>query len=560
MGDKRETSGRRLPLPPPSDHDDTAGRMRVSRSRLPRSPNELPRLPEVGLFEESSEIDLDEVSVTPPPEAFATAGSLRRAVQQQAPALPISTRLPLQPQQRRSPIHPAPPHAPERPTQPGMRGRNPTPRPPARASDRGDRERERGRPLTQDREALIGGRYRIVERIGQGGMGKVYKVTHAQLGKVFALKIISDSMAETDEARQLFYREARMASSLSHPNITSVVDFGEDDRVGVFMVMELVEGEQLVKVLHREKQLSVHKACEIAHQMAEALHYIHENDIVHCDIKTENILLAETNTAKRRQLQVKLLDFGLARSLTNSRNSQTLSGTPHYVAPERIRGEPASPASDVYSLGILLYEMLTGKVPWDGAVQHILSGHLEEPPKPPSQLRADGLDPALERLILRSLGKRPADRHKDMAGFLYELNTVMDMLGFGRRRQGKAATKIVVERVTGGRDELARLTLDACRLPTALLSAEGRILLANPAFAKFVMGVSVEIEGLAVRSTPLATAWTSLENDLARTLAGQPIRRLIEIDVKPGEVRRLLLWLDAVDKDRVVVGVHPVDL
>src|SRR5688572_5968114 len=258
MGDKRETSGRRLPLPPPSDVDDTAGRMRVSRSRLPRSPHELPRLPEVGLFEESSEIDLDEVSVTPPPEAFATGGSLRRAVQQQAPALPISTRLPLPPQQRRSPIHPQP-QAPERPTQPGMRGRTPTPRPPARASDRG--ERERGRPLTQDREALIGGRYRIVERIGQGGMGKVYKVTHAQLGKVFALKIISDSMAETDEARQLFYREARMASSLSHPNITSVVDFGEDDRVGVFMVMELVEGEQLVKVLHREKQLSVHKAC-----------------------------------------------------------------------------------------------------------------------------------------------------------------------------------------------------------------------------------------------------------------------------------------------------------
>jgi hypothetical protein len=366
-------------------------------------------------------------------------------------------------------------------------------------------------------------------------------------------------MAETDEARQLFYREARMASSLSHANITSVVDFGEDDRVGVFMVMELVEGEQLNKVLHREKQLSVIKATEIAHQIAEALHYIHQNDIVHCDIKTENILLSDAQGGKRRQLVVKLLDFGLARSLTASRNSQSLSGTPHYVAPERIRGEPASPASDVYSLGILLYEMLTGKVPWDGPVQHILTGHLEEIPKPPSQMRSDGLDPALERLIMRALGKRPPERHKDMAAFLYELRTVMDMLGLGRRRAGKA-TRIVVEKVTGGRDELARITLDACRLPTALLSGEGRILLANPAFAKFVMGIAVEIEGLAVRSTPLASAWTSLENDLARTLAGQPVRRLIEIDVKPGEVRRLLLWLDAVDADRVVVGVHPVDL
>jgi hypothetical protein len=539
VADKRETSGRRLPLPAP-EIDETGQRVRVSPSRLPvpRTPMELPRLPEAGMYEESNEIDLDEVSVTPPPQAPPGLGK-------PSPRLPLPA--------ARRPDHGGGAGRSERPTAPGMRG----PRtPPPRSSPPPPRETRR--PLTQDREALIGGRYKIVERIGQGGMGKVYKVTHAQLGKVFALKIISEGMAETDEARQLFYREARMASSLSHPNIASVVDFGEDDRVGVFMVMELVDGEPLVKVLHREKQLTVNRACDIAHQIAEALDYIHENDIVHCDIKTENILLSETSVGKRRQLLVKLLDFGLARRLSTSTN-QTLSGTPHYVAPERIRGEPASPASDVYSLGILLYEMLTGKVPWDGPVQHILSGHLEEPPKPPSQLRADGLDPALERLILRSLAKRPMERHKDMAAFLYELRTVMDMLGIGRRRTGKA-TRIVVEKAGGGRDELARLTLDACRLPTALLSANGRILLANPAFAKFVMGVAVEIEGLAVKSTPLAGAWASLDTDLARTLAGQPIRRLIEIDVKGGEVRRLLLWLDAVDKDRVVVGVHPVDL
>ena len=551
MGEKRETSGRRLPLPPPSV-DDTGGRVRFGRTPA-RPAQEMPRLPEVGQYEESSEIDLDEVSaVTPPPVPPPGHPDYPAYVRNQQ-GHTISQRLPLQP--RKTPSQPPTSKNAERPTQPGLRAAR---TPPPRAAHLSGRNEPR-RPLTNDKNALIGGRYRIVTRIGQGGMGKVYKVSHAQLGKVFALKIISDSMAETDEARQLFYREARMASSLSHPNITSVVDFGEDDRVGVFMVMELVEGEPLVKVLHREKQLSVHKACEIAHQVAEALHYIHQNEIVHCDIKTENILLAEQLVGKRRQLQVKLLDFGLARSMNASRNSQSLSGTPHYVAPERIRGEPASPASDVYSVGILLYEMLTGKVPWDGPVQHILSGHLDEPPRPPSQMRSDGLDPALERLILRSLGKRPVDRHKDMAAFLYELRTVMDMLGFGRRRSGRA-TRIVVEKIGGGRDELARLTVDACRLPTALLSAEGRILLANPAFAKFVMGVAVEIEGLTVRSTPLAAAWTSLESDIARTLAGQPVRRLIEIDVKPGEVRRLLLWLDAVDAERVVVGVHPVDL
>lgn len=138
----------------------------------------------------------------------------------------------------------------------------------------------------------------------------------------------------------------------------------------MYMVMEYVDGETLNRVLFREKRLNVRKACEIVMQVAEALHYIHRQNVVHCDIKTENILICEEEIeGKRKQMMVKLLDFGLARSLTASRASTSLSGTPHYVAPERIRGEPASPASDVYGVGILLYELLTGAVPWDGPVQ-----------------------------------------------------------------------------------------------------------------------------------------------------------------------------------------------
>ncbi len=182
---------------------------------------------------------------------------------------------------------------------------------------------------------------------------------------------------------------------MSHPSITSVVDFGEDEKVGMFMVMEFVDGEPLNKILFREKQLGVKKACEIVLAVAEALHYIHRQNVVHCDIKTENILIGEEEIeAKRTRMVVKLLDFGLARSLVASRASTSLSGTPHYVAPERIRGEPASPASDVYGVGILLYELLTGQVPWDGPVQKILAGHLEEVPRPPSKLVEGGLDPA----------------------------------------------------------------------------------------------------------------------------------------------------------------------
>src|SRR5205814_6782327 len=152
-------------------------------------------------------------------------------------------------------------------------------------------------------------------------------------------------------------------------------------------VMELVDGEALNRLLFREKQMSTRKACDIVLQLAEALHYIHKQGVVHCDIKTENILISEEeHEGKRNKTVIKLLDFGLARSLVASRASTSLSGTPHYVAPERIRGEPASPASDVYGVGILLYELLTGQVPWDGPVQKILAGHLDEIPRAPSSL------------------------------------------------------------------------------------------------------------------------------------------------------------------------------
>lgn len=427
----------------------------------------------------------------------------------------------------------------------------------ARDPGKGDK-----RPPQQPREAggasMVGGRYRIVERIGAGGMGKVFKVIHAKLGKTFALKIIRDNLAGQDKARDLFYREARLASSLSHPNITSVVDFGEDEKLGAFMVMEFLQGEALSRLLKREKRLGLRQALEIIQQIAEALHYIHSKGIIHCDIKTENILLTEVPDSKRRRLQVKLLDFGLARSTTATRNTNSLAGTPHYVAPERIRGREATPASDIYGLGILFYEMLTGRVPWDGSVDEILSGHLNLTPTPPSRLIEGGLDPAVEKLILRALAKTPEKRHKNIAAFLYELRTVMDMLGYGRRRGG--ARRVVVERPANQRDEAARALFDACRVPMALLDRAGMILVANPAFAQFIMGIAVDVEGMSVASTPLARVWATFSSDLARVCDGTSLRRTIEIELDPGEIRRLLLWLDpGLNDDQAIFGVHPLD-
>jgi PAS domain-containing protein len=563
VADARNPSGRRppvLPLPPPPD-DHPPTRQGQNRGVIPAEiTSELPRLPEVELHTETSEVRVDPRALSPGKGSLT--GARAHPAGNAHPHTTIRPAVARSAEQTRAGPGRSPgigrPTAPEKPMRPQARNamQMPQPRPPARTHG--------PRVTTAEHSSLIGGRYQIVSRIGQGGMGKVYKVTHAHLSRTFALKIISNQVAETDEARELFYREARFASAMSHANITAVVDFGEDEKVGMFMVMEFVDGEPLNRVLFREKRLSIRKACEIVLQVAEALHYIHKQNVVHCDIKTENILICEEEQdGKRTKMSVKLLDFGLARSLTASRASTSLSGTPHYVAPERIRGEPASPASDVYGVGILLYELLAGQVPWDGPVQKILAGHLDEKPRPPSQMIEGGLDPAVERLVFHALEKRPAERHKDMAAFIYELRTVMDMLGFGRRAKAGPAKRVVIEQRPADiarRDELSRIAFDACRLPLALLTPQGVIVAANPAFAKFVMGVAVEVEGLPIRSTPLATAWSTCEQDLQRTLAGNPIRRIIEIDVAADEVRRLLLWLDAVSRDHVVLGVQPLEL
>ncbi len=560
-----------MPLPPPPPEDDAPPRPRqrhglatattannaVVKDVVKDITTEIPRLPEVGLLE-TNEVRVDPRSlspgrgsltgaraVAPPPprREHTTARGGHYAAPAAAPPAAVPPAVPA--------AHARQPQRPQEPDRALLQ----TPVPPPRRSGS-------PRASTVQQSALIGGRYQLVSRIGQGGMGKVYKVTHVHLARTFALKIISNQVAETDEARELFYREARFASAMSHPGITGVVDFGEDEKVGMYMVMELVEGEPLNRILFREKRLSIRKACELVLQVAEALHYIHKQNVVHCDIKTENILISEEeHDGKRTKMVAKLLDFGLARSLTASRASTSLSGTPHYVAPERIRGEPASPASDVYGVGILLYELITGAVPWDGPVQKILSGHLDEIARPPSQIIEGGIDPALERLIYHALAKRPAERHKDMAAFIYELRTVMDMLGFGRRgKQGPSKRVVIEQRSESARDVLGRVAFDGCRLPLALLSANGVIVAANPAFAKFVMGVGVGVEGLPVRSTPLANAWATCDQDLARTMGGHPIRRILEIDVSPTEVRRLLLWLDAISNEQVLLGVQPLEL
>jgi len=292
-------------------------------------------------------------------------------------------------------------------------------------------------------DATIGGRYALDGRLGEGGMGQVYKARHLQLGKAFALKIISPAFALDSAARARFNEEAKLASEISHPNIVSVVDFGEDAQFGAYMVMELVEGEPLFN--EGAAPMSVKRAIDVLGQIADALDHIHRRGIVHGDVKADNIMLTGENDSSahggaRRRRVARLLDFGLARR-PGGEDEDEVSGSPHYLAPERAAGGPPSVAADVYALGVLGYLMLTGSLPFDGNVVEILMAHINQPPQPPSARRGEDIDEALEALVLRAMAKDPAHRHGSAAAFRYELNTVMDMLEMGRRRRASGTVQ-----------------------------------------------------------------------------------------------------------------------
>jgi len=218
--------------------------------------------------------------------------------------------------------------------------------------------------------ALANDRYELIELIGEGGAARVYRARDHLLGRDVAVKVLRPELAGDPEFSERFRREATAAAGLSHPNIAQVFDIGVEGEA-YYYVMELVPGGTLRALLDQRGALPAEKALELAQEVASALAHAHDSGIIHRDIKPLNILLT-------RDGHVKVVDFGIARALAQTRISQagTIVGSVHYVSPEQARGEPATPQSDVYALGVVLYEMLTGRVPYDGetpvsiALQH----------------------------------------------------------------------------------------------------------------------------------------------------------------------------------------------
>jgi len=351
---------------------------------------------------------------------------------------------------------------------------------------------------------------------------------------VFALKVIAPTFAEDDIARARFNQEAKLASAISHPNIVSIVDFGEDPVVGAYMVMELVEGEPLID--DDAPPLSIRRALELLAQIADVLEHIHNAGIVHGDVKTDNIMLVNVNDGPRRHQAVRLLDFGLAQRM--GAQSKQVDGTPQYVAPERIAGGPASFSADIYALGVLGFRLLTGRYPFGGDVMETLMAHVNDAPPCLADVRGEPVDPAIETLIQRALAKDPADRHPSAAAFRYELNAVMDMLALTRRRQRGARTNAL------RRDAMINNLFEASNLPQAVLSIDGQIDVANAAFAQLLGSDRTALEGTAVRNSALVDCVPGLMDALREVYdAKRPAERRVHVDGDEGAALDLIIWL-----------------
>ena len=253
----------------------------------------------------------------------------------------------------------------------------------------------------------IAERYSLRERIAVGGMGEVHLATDDRLGRLVAVKVLAAGFADSPDFVERFRREALTAAALSHPNIAQVYDYGVDGD-SHFIVMEYAEGQDLAQVIRQHGRLTPGDAVRVAEQVCAALGAAHRAGVVHRDVKPGNVIIRPDGT-------VKVTDFGIARALGQASltDTGTVMGTAAYVAPEQARGEATTPSSDLYSLGILLFQMLTGSVPFDGDTPvAIAMRHLDEPVPLPSSRVAD-LPANLDEVVVRATAKSPADRYAD---------------------------------------------------------------------------------------------------------------------------------------------------
>src|SRR5580704_9571988 len=275
--------------------------------------------------------------------------------------------------------------------------------------------------------ATIGGRYRILSVIARGGMGKVYKAEQNALGRMCAIKILSPHYEgnKDPEFHKRFSLEASTAARLQHPNTVTIFDYGKCETHGVYYIaMEYLDGRTLHRLLHDERTLAEVRASHIAQQICRSVHEAHRRGVVHRDLKPSNVLLVERGDEPDF---VKVLDFGLVKDVTGRGEDLTQTGlfmgSPKYMAPEQVLGSDISPRTDIYALGVILYEMIAGKVPFDrkGGMSTLVA-HVNEAPAPITVRNPDALVSAeMEAIVMRCLEKEPENRFSSMKDLLVHL-------------------------------------------------------------------------------------------------------------------------------------------
>lgn len=313
---------------------------------------------------------------------------------------------------------------------------------------------------------VLGGRYRLVELLGQGGMATIYRATDSALGRDVAVKVLHPEYGHDPDFVARFRQEAHAAASLSHPGIVGVFDFGTDE-AGPYLVMELVDGEDLAALIRRNGPLPPRQAARLVAEVARALDAAHERGIVHRDVKPGNIMLTSNG-------RVKVTDFGIARAWADARLTLpgTTLGSVHYFSPEQALGEPATAASDIYSLGIVLYELLTGRRPWEGdSAASVAMARISASPPSASEIRPS-VPPALDAIDRKAMAPEMTDRFASAGAMADALEAFLEE---GRAAGARSAAPVVAGPTPparpGGSIREAGATPVPSPLPVAALAA-----------------------------------------------------------------------------------------
>ena len=288
----------------------------------------------------------------------------------------------------------------------------------------------------RDVDPLVGtvveSRYEVQDVLGEGGMGTVYRVRHTKLGRGFALKALRRDIASDKELCARFIQEARAAASVAHPNVVQITDFGTLPSGQPYFVMELLEGVPLSWLIRNGGSVPAARAVRIVRQVAEALGSAHAAGIVHRDLKPDNIQVGGATSGSDA---VKVLDFGLAKVAGQSRLTRQgmIFGTPHYMSPEQASGEPVDHRADIYALGVVMYEMFTGRVPFEAdSYMGVLTKHMYMEPAKPSEVLGSARElGALEDVTLRCLAKKPQNRYQSMRELLEALDDIVQLSDAG---------------------------------------------------------------------------------------------------------------------------------